>query len=207
MPMTTDTLRVTGLLQHANNINPAIAVTNLAQQNLQEYVIDLTRFRIHDAFNTNLPGTAADDDLALVGGTLGTNAPSIQAGDLKAAGATSRHARCLFYLPPEYVAAETVQLRFAAGMITTAADTSCTLDVVCYLSDEDNSVSADLCATGATSMNSTSFADLDFTITSSALNPGDMLDFRITVACNDAATGTAVIPCVAAAKALCDTRG
>jgi hypothetical protein len=209
MPVTIDgsDIRIPGTIRHVNSISPPIAVTNIAQQNLQEYVLDLTSFRIWDAFQTNLPGTAATDDLALVGGTFATNAPSIQAGDLKAAGATSRYARFLVGLPPEYVAAQTLQLRFAAGMITTIADASCTLDVECHLSDEDNTVSADLCTTAAQDMNSVTFADLDFTINSTTLSPGDMLDVRITIACNDAATGTAVIPSVAAAKLLADTQG
>jgi len=193
--------------RHVNSFLPKIAVNQLAQRDLQEYVIPLNFARVHDAFHTVLPGTAADDDLALVGGTLGTNAPSIQTGDLKAAGATTRYARFCFGLPPEYVAGETVKMRFAAGMITTAADTSATLDLQWYKSDEDNTVSADLCATDAVSINSTSFADKDFTITASTLSPGDFFDFRIAIAVNDGATATAVIGCVAAIKLLCDTQG
>lgn len=208
MGTSTDDLRTTGPFRHTNQIYPAIAVTNIAQQNLQEFVVDLCSLRVHDAFATVLPAAAANDDLGLVGGTIGTNAPSIQAGDLKAAGATTRYARFLVGLPPNYVAAQTVYLRFAGGCITTAADTSCTLDIECYKSDEDNSVSADLASAAvADNINSTSFTDVDFTITSSALNPGDMLDVRMNIACNDGATGTAVIPCVAAIKLVCDTQG
>ncbi len=152
-------------------------------------------------------GKDATDDLSLVGGTFGTNAPSLQTEDLRDVGATNRYARFLVPLPSEYVAGETVILRFPAGMITTAADTTATLDVECYLSDEDNTVSADLCATAAQSMNSTAFADLDFVITAGALSPGDMLDVRIVTAINDASTGAEVIGCVAAIKRLCDTKG
>lgn len=200
-------VHIQGNLRHANDISPPFARSTLAQQDGEEYGVPLDSLRVHDAFNTVLPGTAATDDLALVGGTLGTNAPSIQAGDLKAAGATTRYARFVTYLPPEYVAGQTVLLRFAAGMITTIADASCTLDVECYKSDEDNTVSADLCATAATSINSVTFADKDFTITETNLLPGDMLDVRIAIACNDAGTGTAVIPCVAAIKRVLDTQG
>jgi hypothetical protein len=154
-----------------------------------------------------LYGKGATDELSVVDGTLGTNAPSLQTENLQDVGATTRYARFLVRLPSEYVGSETVQLRFAAGMLTNPADVSATLDVECYKSDEDNTVSLDLCETAAQSMNSTTFADLDFTITSTVLSPGDMLDVRIAVAVNDAATGAAVIGCVAAIKRLCDTQG
>jgi len=152
-------------------------------------------------------GKAATEELSVVNGTFGTNAPSLQTEDLRDVGATNRYARFLVPLPSEYVAGETVQLRFSAGHLTTAADTTSTLSVSAYLSDEDNTVSADLCETAAQSMNSTVFADLTFVITSTALSPGDMLDVRITVAVNDAASGAEVIGCVAAIKRLCDTQG
>lgn len=151
-------------------------------------------------------GKGATDELDLVGGTVGTNAPSLQTEDLRGVGATNRYRRFLVPLPSNYVAGETVTLRFSAGMITTAADDTATLDVACYLSDEDNTVSADLCETAAQDMNSTVFADLDFTITPTSLSPGDMLDVRIVAAIKDDATAAEVIGCVAAIKRLCDTQ-
>lgn len=152
-------------------------------------------------------GKDATDELQVVGGTVGTNAPSLQTEDLQDVGATNRYRRFLVPLPSNYVAGETVVLRFAAGMITNAADTTATLDVECYKSDEDNTVSADLCETTVQSMNNTVFADLDFVITATALSPSDMLDVRIVVAVNDGATSAEVIGCVAAIKRLCDTQG
>ncbi len=152
-------------------------------------------------------GTDATDDLSVVRGTFGTNAPSLQTEDLRDVGATNRYYRFLVPLPSNYVGGETVVLRFAAGMLTNAADTTATLDVECYKNDEDNTVSADLCTTAAQSMNSTVFADLDFVITATSLSPGDMLDVRIVTAINDASTGAEVIGCVAAIKRLCDTQG
>jgi len=200
-------LWVTSTFGHANSFQPAIDAGQIAQRNLQETAIDLTACRVHDAFGTNLPVAGATDDLGLVGGTFGTNAPSLQTEDLQDAGATNNYARFLVCLPDNYVAGQTVKLRFSAGCITNAADTTATLDLVCHKSDEDNTVSADLCATAAQSIKSTTFADLDFTITPAALSPGDMLDCRIVTAINDAATGAEVIGCVAAIKLLCDTQG
>ena len=101
---------------------------------------------------------------------------------------------------------QTVKLRVSAGMLTTAADTTATLDLVCHQLDEDTTVQADICATAAQSMNSLVFTDLDFTITASALSAGDILDCRLTTAINDGATATAVIGCVAAIKRVCDTQ-
>ena len=185
----------------------ALARAKLAQDTLQPFTIPLTAMRVHDAMATVLPGTAATDDLGLDSGTIGTEHPHLTAGDLKAAGATTRHARFLVPIPAEYDTAETVLLRVYAGMLTTVADTSCTVDAVCYKADGDTTVSADLCATAATTMNSLTFANVDFTITSTALVPGDWLDIRLSITCTDAATGTAVEPVIGTVQLLCDIRG
>jgi hypothetical protein len=92
-------------------------------------------------------------------------------------------------------------------MQTTIADTSCTADVECYESDKEASIGSDLCTTAATSINSTTFADYDFTITASGLVSGDILDVRLTIACNDAATATAVIPTIGAVTFVLDIKG
>ena len=207
MPMRTDDLRVTGEFRHANDFTPNISASNLAQRDLQERALDFTNFRVHDAYGTVLPGAGATDDLGLVGGAFGTASPSLQTEDLKAAGATNNYARFAVVLPPEYVAGQTVLLRFAAGMLTTIADTTATLDLVCHQLDEDTTVQADICATAPQDINNIAFADFDFTITAAALSPGDVLDCRIQTATNDGGTGTAVIACVAAAKLVCDTQG
>jgi maleate cis-trans isomerase len=51
------------------------------------------------------------------------------------------------------------------------------------------------------------FAAKSFTITSSGLVAGDVLDIRLTIAVNDAATVTAVTPTIAAIDLLCDIKG
>ena len=102
---------------------------------------------------------------------------------------------------------QTVNLRLHAGMITTVADTTATLDVVAYASDEEAGIGADLCTTAAQSINSLVFADYDYVITATALAPGDVLDVRIHTAVNDAAGGATVKACVGATQLLCDTVG
>lgn len=189
--------------------NPSIKRSDLVQDNLAKYAIPWTAWRVFDAFHTNLPGTPLTDDLGLVGGAWTTNPPSLQTEDLKAAGATNNYARCMVALPPEYVTGETVVLRFHAGMKTTVADASATLDCVAFESDLEDGLSADLVTTAATTMNNliASATDIDFALTASALSPGDILDIRIQTAINDAASGTAVIGFIGAAWLLCDIKG
>lgn len=184
-----------------------IARSKLAQDTLASYMIPWTAFRVFDAYATNLPGTPAADDLGLVGGTFGSASPSLQTEDLKTAGATNNRARFMVQLPPEYDDGETVQIRLHAGMLTTVADTSATIDVECYESNSEAGIGSDLCTTSATTINSLTLADKDFSITASGLVAGDWLDVRITTAVNDAASGTAVKAIIGKVSLLCDIRG
>lgn len=183
-----------------------IARTQMAQNALDTFAIPLALLRVWDAMQTNLPGTASSDDLAIITGTLGSDAPTIQTSDGKATTVT-QYARFQFALPVNYDAAETVTLRMRAGMVTTISDTSATLDAQVYLQDRDGAVGGDICATAAQSINALAHANYDFTITPTTLNPGDMLDIRIAIAITDSATGTAVIGEISALELLIDTRG
>lgn len=194
-------LAVTGTL-------PAYARTYLAQDNEAEYNIPFESWRVHDAYQTLLPGTSASDDLGLIGGTFGTNTPSVQTYDLKNAGATNVRARFHVRLPQEYVAGETVKLRFKAGMKTTVASASATLDAEAYKSANDGLVSgSDIVSTSATTINSLTFANVDFVVTPTTLSAGDWLDVRVTIAINDSATATAVIGAIGKASLLVDVKG
>jgi len=200
----------------ANSVNnaavtasAAIARSKLAQDSLLEYNVPLTALRVHDAAATLLPGTAANDDLALIEGSSGFGVDPLQldAGDLKAAGATTRYARFSVAIPAEYVDGETVTIRIRSAVETTVADTSCTVDVAAHRPDKDGGLSADLCTTAATSNNSLTAANQDFTITPTTIVAGDQLDVRIAIACNDAATGTVVRPSIYSVALLCDVQG
>lgn len=158
----------------------------------REYVVPLTSLRVHDAFATNLPGTAASDDLALIGGTFATNSPTVQTSDSDDTSVT-QYARFMWALPPEYPASEDVILRINAGMNTSVASSSATVDAVVYRADDTGGIGSDLCATSAQSINNTTNADKDFTITDSTLNPGDVLDVRLVIAITDSGAGTACI--------------
>lgn len=201
-------LTVRGALRcDPDSISAQTRDTILKQENLARFPVPWSALRVWDAYQTNLPGTAGTDDLALVGGTLGTAPPTVQAGDLKAAGATTRYARFEAIVPECYVAGETLNLVLSAGMGTTDADVSCTVDIQAYRLDKEGGISADLCATAAQDMNDTAFADKSFTITPATLEPGDRLDVRVAIACNDGATATAVIPTIGSIDLACDIKG
>ena len=202
-------LIVPGSIRLGGSISPAITKPNiLAIAELQPFPIPLTDFRVWDAMQTLLPGTPSSDDLGLVGGTFGTATPSIRTEDLKAAGATNKRARFLVQIPWEYQPGESVTIRFKAGMITTVAGTSATIDIEAYKlqDDPDDAIGSDLVSTSATSMNSLTFANMDFVITPTSLSPGDILDIRVTMAINDGAGATAVIGGLTSVKLLCDVR-
>ncbi len=200
-------INVPGIAYLRGGIAPLLARTAFVQTNNAVFPIPWTWWRIFDAYETTLPNPSANDDLGLYGGTWATDSPSIQTYDVKAAGPLPFYARAMIPLPAEYVAGETVTLRFSAGMLTTIADTTCTLDVVAYESDREAGIGADLCATGAQDIRNVTLADKDFTITATGLSPGDWLDVRIHIAVNDAATGTAVIAIIASAELVCDIQG
>lgn len=202
-------LVVAGSIRVNGSISPPIAKVDILKlAELQAFPIRLTDFRVWDAMQTVLPGTPAADDLGLVGGTFGTATPSVRTQDLKAAGASNNYARFLVQLPWEYIAGESVTLRFKAGMITTVAGTSATLDCEAYKlqGDPDDAIGSDLVSTAATTINSLTFADVDFALTPTSLSPGDILDVRISMAINDGASATAVIGGLTSAKLLCDVR-
>lgn len=199
---------IAGNLQIDGLLLPGVTRGTLIQNDFQEYGINPALMRIHDAFASPI-SAAANDDLGIsTGGTYGTDAPYVTAGDLKALGATTRYARFLFVLPPEYVAGQSVRIVANAGMVTTVADTSCTLDFEAYKLDLDATVGgSDLVSTAAQSINSTSFAIKNFEVTSAGLSAGNILDIRVAVVCNDAATGTAVIPAIAHLAMSLDIKG
>jgi hypothetical protein len=181
--------------------------SDLAEDALMKFVIPFCEFRVHDAIHTTLPGTSASDDLGLYGGTFGSASPMIRTYDVKNAGAVTLRARVQVCLPAEYVAGGDITIRFHAGMLTTVASSTATIDVEAYASDKDGTGGSDICATAAQSINSLSFAVKDFAITPTGLNPGDWLDVRVTVAVNDSATGTEVAAAIGSAELLCDIKG
>jgi hypothetical protein len=186
--------------------NADIAYTKIAQRVLAESVIPLTQAKVWDAVQTNLPATPASDDLGIITGTWGTNPVRITAGDVKALGSTTRRLYLAIPIPSNYEDGQTIQLRIRAKMETTVADNSCTIDAEAYVGS-DGALGSDLVTTTAASMNSLSAANYDFTINATGVDPGDLVEVRLSIASNDAATATAVTPAIYSVSLLCETRG
>ena len=186
--------------------NADIATTKLAQRVLAESIVPLTQARTWDSVAVNLPASAASDDLGLVSGTFGTNPARITAGDVKALGATTRRLYLAIPIPANYEDGQTIQLQIRAKMETTVADVSCTIDAEAYVG-ADGALGSDLVTTAAQSMNSLSAAAYTFTINATGVDPGDLLEVRLSISSNDAATATAVTPAIYSIALLCDTRG
>ncbi len=197
-------LRVNGVIQPAKAPGAILAVSAL-----QAFPIPLTSFRVFDDMAALLPSVGGDDDLGLIEGTHGSATPALQADDHNnEAAPQSNKARVLVQLPWNYVAGNAITMRFMAGMITNVADQTATLDCLIYKQedDPDDAIGSDLVSTAATTMNSTTFANIDFSLTATSLSPGDILDMLITTAVDDDATGAAVIAAISWAQLLCDVR-
>lgn len=187
-----------------------IARSKLTQEDLVVYPIPFTNIRVWDSMHTLLPGTAATDDLGLIGGAFGTAASTIQSGD--GGGATiNQYGRFRLAIPAEYVAGQTAKIRARATILTTIADDACTVDFVCYKDDEDGGISGDIINTAATSINvidTPANCDFDFTTAALAgLAAGDMLDFRVHIYMKDAGNLGVMIGEISLIALLLDIKG
>ena len=185
--------------------NANIETTKMEQRVLAEYHVPIDAFRVWDALTTNPVSAAASDDLGLVTGTWGSAVNKITAGDCKAA-TTTRRIYFSVPVPPNYDDGQTIQLKVRAKMETTLSDGTCTIDAEAYVAN-DGTLTSDLVATAAQSMNSLTAANYNFTLSSGSIDPGDLLEVRLTIACVDSATATAVTPAIYEVALLCDTRG
>jgi len=189
------------------SITGTVARSNLVQDDAAPYVIDLvTDMRVFDARQTNLPGTAANDDMGLITGTPGTDAPTLQGVDF---GGTSTDEKCAFTfrLPAEYVSGETITLRVRAAMLTTLSDGTATVDAQVYKEDGAGAVGADICATAAQSINSLTPANKDFTITPTGLVAGDVLQVVLAFGGSDVGNLGVMIPEISKVTMLLDVKG
>lgn len=184
-----------------------VSRAKLAQNPDTPFPLDLSGLRVHDDLRAVLPGTAAGDDLALVQGTFGTDAPMLQSADQASNGTpTVAYARALVRIPESFDTAQSLAIRLS-GRMQTVADTTATVDVEAYLSDRNGSVGSDLVSEAAESINSANWADRTFAVTSASITPGDVLDVRIAVTIEDGATASGVIAEIGAIELLADIRG
>lgn len=159
------------------------------------------------SYSLNLSATATDPDFGITAGNIGGNSPSLRS---QAASGAAKVARTRFSvaLPPEYVAGGAITLRIHTRTSPLAAGTATsTVDLQVYESDKEAGISSDLCATGAQDINSTTWADKDFTITPTALAPGDLLDMEIRADVNDTGATSNAIAHIGAVQLLMAIKG
>ncbi len=184
--------------------------SRLTQDSLAVYAIPMHQMKTWNDRAANLPAASAADDMGLITGTFGTDVSVLQSEDFQGAALTGRYCAFQFTLPSEYDNGQTVTLRLRCAMITTIADDAATIDVECFESDRDGAAAGgptDICATVAQSMNSLTPADIDFTITPTALVAGDLLDIRLAFTGNDTVAAGASVAQIAQVEMLLDIRG
>lgn len=189
--------------------NMDLARSQQIQEVLVEYVVNPLLCRVHDSLHTLLGATAGSpsaDDMALITGTPGTDAPTLQGVDF---GGTSTDEKCafLFVLPAEYDEGQSITVRIRAAMLTTVSDGTATVDVECWKADDNGAVGSDICATAAQSINSLTPANKDFVITPSGLEVGDVLIIRVSFGGSDTGNAGVMIPEISKISLLLDIRG
>lgn len=190
----------------------SIPYSKLTQRTTAVHGVPLTSCRVHDAPQTNLgtsPGAGVTDDLG-ISGSGSTEGMHLTTGDQKTQGSLTFYAWFETHLPPNYDDGETVQVEFEAGMLTTVADTSCTVDCEVYGISGSTGVAVDgldLCTTAAQSINSLTMTNAKFDVSAASLTAGQRLSIRIIVIINDGASGTAVEGVIRDISLLCDTKG
>lgn len=185
---------------------PATLRASLAQESYCKFGIPIENLRRWDAYEA-LIATPTADDLGITAGAFATGVPYVTGGDVKTLTVT-RYARGRVQMPTEYVNGQPAKIICNAGMITTVAATSCTLDLVAYKVGANGLISGvDLVSSAAVTINSLVFADAEFTLTPATLIAGNWIDFRLDISSVDAATGTAVIPAIATIDLACHIKG
>lgn len=184
--------------------------SNIITDSLAAYALPPGVWRIFDAFQTPLTGTPGTDDLGVVAGAFATGCPYLSAGEQNAVASSTRYARTMFTLPPEYVSGGLIRLNASGGLLAGASSTSgtsCTVDFECYVCNRDGLKSgSDLVTTVATSIYSGTFGEKAFVLTPTGLIPGKVLDIRVAIiAVHNHASSC--IPILGAVEVLLDVKG
>ena len=180
---------------------------------IQRHYLKTTDWRKKSDMAVPLPATASSPDLGVYTNPAGPGAatpPVMRTEDIKTLAAAVRNARTLVQLPYNYVSTNTVQLKVAAGMITTVADDTCTIDCEVYLvsqTDDVYTTGTDLNQVAAQSINNLVYSEKTFPIDGSVLAANDILDVLLFITSTDAASGTAVIGAILWAALEFDVKG
>lgn len=171
-------VEITGALRVSGTYTGPVNRSNLITDNTAVYELPLTSFRVHDAMQTNLPGTALADDLGITSGAYGTDVPTMRSEDLDGDGTAASYARTSFTLPPEYLSGGTITLRIYAD--TQAGAASVDAQVFQASKTSFQVTGSDLVTTAATAI-TTTYGAKDFVVTPTSKVAGDTLDIRIAV--------------------------
>ena len=190
-----------------NAFPTSVARSLLVQEDLAEYVIPLEEFRTSGTLA--LLGASAGTPAGAFGltpGTHGTASPIVK-GEAASGNTKTDSMRKNITLPPEYVAGQTVQLVAICAETVGAATVSTTIDCEAFKHDEDGTLTADLCATAAIDVDGATAAAKTFTITATALAPGDVLDVEFTGVTTDTGGTVGTILEIYEVKLLLDIKG
>lgn len=158
-----------------------------------------------DSLAVNIPATAGNDDMGLVTGTPGTNAPQLQGLDVGGGGSETDAGSVgfQFVVPDWYTTGGTMTLQILAGMLTTVAQTTAKIYVKAWVPDYANKDgTVGVLNNGATgvSINSLTFATVEFLIdddlAAHVLAPGDVVQLQIQAKVNDTTDAGVMIPCI-----------
>lgn len=155
------------------------------------YQLPYSVWRVWNAVGTNLPNTAAIDDLGVsFGSAYGTDTPYICSEDLNGDGTAASYARTQFILPAEYLAGGTITLRAYCDTQAGAAS----IDFEAFLVSKTSTLvsGSDLVSTAATSV-TTSFTNKDFVVTPTSRIAGDTLDIRMAVIGTTSVTANTIV--------------
>ena len=179
----------------------------LALESLK-YSIPLEELRqLNHASNAVLPNTATSAILGYIVGTISSSGASIQTSDADGTTVTCI-AQFTFELPAEYQSGQAISIVAEAGMKTTISNSTATIDFECYYKNPaDNTHSADLVTTAATTINSLTLSTKTFVVTPTSRVAGDQFAVKMTIAITDGGSGTAVLGMVSKLHVLLGVRG
>ncbi len=180
-----------------------VSRASIEQENLAEYAIPFDTLVKWDDWTANLPGAAGTDDLGVIEGTIGTDAPQIEGLD---SGGTTvlGYMRFQFPVPVEYVNGQTINVEVRALMKVVSDDVAA-VDLVCY---RQAAKTVDINPTAAISINSATAANKTFVLTPTNVVSGDLLDIRISLGATDAGNAADFItPVIEHVKMLLDIKG
>jgi len=166
----------------AQSVAGTLTRADLTEEALAAYGIPVNQIMAADGAALAVAETAGDFFLS-----LGTNFVELRGEEANNETETSV-GYIQFILPPEYVAAGDVKIRFRCQVDGAGTNGASTLDVEAF-EMSDGAVGSDICATVAESFAAKStYYNKDFTITATDLVAGDILVIKVTAAVIESAS-------------------